>query len=88
MDIWKRNHNVVLHGTEKRNPFPEHYMREGQLFISVSSQSIIVTSYCVSAWFTYDRITKFLLNNPLALFATSSLHFLEKVLYFYSSIRT
>ena len=45
MDVWKWNHNVVLHETEKRNPIPEHYMREAQLFISVSSQSIIVTWY-------------------------------------------
>ena len=58
MDVWKWNNNGALHETEKRNPITEHYVREAQLFISVCSQSIIVTWDCISVWFTYGISVK------------------------------
>ena len=61
MDIWKWNHNAALNETKKRNPITEHtehYVREAKLFISVCSQSIIVTWDCISVWFTYGISVK------------------------------
>lgn len=62
-------------------------MREAQLFISASSQSIIVPCYCISARSTDGRITVFLQNNPLAQLTSSSLHFLEKLMTLIFSVQ-